>query len=100
MEHATVNEAEAFGIPPDRRNKGQYFVYTIPFYKQQVYKKEILTCWTANVSASPQKPGAGGTELIEITNFYVNRSFYVLTFMLNFVALKDFQRYRYDKDAL
>ena len=44
LQHVTVNEREAFGIPPDKGNRGQYFVYTLPFYKQPVYKQTVLAC--------------------------------------------------------
>ena len=44
LEHVTVNETEAFGIPPNKGNRGQYFVYTLPFYKQPVYKQTVLAC--------------------------------------------------------
>ena len=36
LQHVTVKETEAFGIPPNKGNMGQYFVYTLPFYKQTV----------------------------------------------------------------
>ena len=38
LEHVTANEKGAFGIPPDKGNRVQYFVYTLPFYNQPVYK--------------------------------------------------------------
>ena len=41
MEHVTVNETGAFGIPPDKGNRVQYFVYTLPFYNQPVYKQIV-----------------------------------------------------------
>ena len=41
LEQVTVNETEAFGIPPNKGNRGQYLVYTRPFYKQPVYKKTV-----------------------------------------------------------
>ena len=44
LEHVTVNERGAFGIPPDKGNRGQYFVYTLPFYKQSLYKQTVLAC--------------------------------------------------------
>ena len=44
LEHVTVNETGAFGIPPDKGNRVQYFVYTLPFYKQPVYKQTVLAC--------------------------------------------------------
>ena len=44
LEHVTVNETEAFGIPSNKGNRGQYFVYTLPFYKQPVYKQTVLAC--------------------------------------------------------
>ena len=44
LEHVSVNETEAFGIPPNKGNRGQYFVYTLPFYKQPVYKQTVLAC--------------------------------------------------------
>ena len=44
LEHVTVNETEAFNIPPDEGNRGQYFAYTPSFYKQPVYKQIVLTC--------------------------------------------------------
>ena len=44
LEHVTVNETGASGIPPDKRNRVQYFVYTLPFYKQPVYKQTVLAC--------------------------------------------------------
>ena len=44
LEHVTVNETEAFGISPNKGNRGQYFVYTLPFYKQPVYKQTVLAC--------------------------------------------------------
>ena len=44
LEHVTVNETGAFGIPPDKENRVQYFVYTLPFYKQPVYKQTVLAC--------------------------------------------------------
>ena len=44
LEHVTVNETEAFDIPPDKRNRGQCFVYTLSFYKQPVYKQTVLAC--------------------------------------------------------
>ena len=36
LEHVTVNETGAFGIPPDKGNRGQYFVYTLLFYREPV----------------------------------------------------------------
>ena len=33
LEHVIVNKTEAFGIPPNKGNRGQYFVYTLRFYK-------------------------------------------------------------------
>ena len=44
VRNVTVNETEAFGIPPNKGNRGQYFVYTLPFYKQPVYKQTVLAC--------------------------------------------------------
>ena len=44
LEHLTVNEIGAFAILPDKRNRGQYFVYTLTFYKQPVYKQTVLAC--------------------------------------------------------
>ena len=44
LEHVTANETGAFGIPPDKGNRVQYFVYTLPFYKQPVYKQTVLAC--------------------------------------------------------
>ena len=40
----TVNDTEAFGIPPKIGNRDQYFVYTLLFYKQPGYKQTVLTC--------------------------------------------------------
>ena len=42
LEHVTVNETGAFGIPPDKGNRVQYFVYTLPFYNQPVYKQMLI----------------------------------------------------------
>ena len=44
LEHVTVNEIGAFGIPPNKGNRVQYFVYVLPFYKQPVYKQKVLAC--------------------------------------------------------
>ena len=44
LEHVTVNETRAVGIPPDKGNRVQYFVYTNPFYKKSVYKETVLAC--------------------------------------------------------
>ena len=44
LEHVTVNETETFGIPPNKGNMGQYFVYTLPFYKEPVYEQTVLAC--------------------------------------------------------
>ena len=33
LEHVTVNETGAFGILPEKGDRGQYSVYTLPFYK-------------------------------------------------------------------
>ena len=44
LEDVTVNETGAFGIHPDKGNKVQYFVCTLPFYKQPVYKQTVLAC--------------------------------------------------------
>ena len=47
LEHVTVNETRAFGIPPDKGDRGQQFVcfvYTISFYKQPIYKQTVLAC--------------------------------------------------------
>ena len=44
LEHVAVNETGAFGIPPNKGNRVQYFVYTLLFYKQQVYKQTVLAC--------------------------------------------------------
>ena len=52
LEHVAVNETGTFGIPPDRGNRVQYFVYTLPFYKRPVYKQTALACQIANVNAS------------------------------------------------
>ena len=38
LEHVTVNKTGAFGIPPDKENSVQYFLHTLPFYNQPVYK--------------------------------------------------------------
>ena len=40
LEYVTVNETEAFGISPNKGNRGHYFVHTLPFYKQSIYKKQ------------------------------------------------------------
>ena len=42
IRNVTVNETEPFGIPPDKENRGQYFVYTFPLFKQPVYKQTVL----------------------------------------------------------
>ena len=42
--HVTVNETGAFGIPADKGNRGQYFLYNLPFCKQPVYKQTVLAC--------------------------------------------------------
>ena len=44
LEHVTVNETGAYVIPPDHRDKYQYFVYILLFYKQPVYKQTALAC--------------------------------------------------------
>ena len=44
LEHVTTNETGAFGIPPDKANRVQYFVYTLPFYNQPVYKQAVFSC--------------------------------------------------------
>ena len=44
LEHVTVNETGAFGIPPDKENRVQYFIYTLPFYKQPVDNQTVLAC--------------------------------------------------------
>ena len=44
LEHVAVNETGTFGIPPDKGNRVQYFAYTLPFYKQPVYKQTVLAC--------------------------------------------------------
>ena len=44
LEHVTINETEAFDIPPNKGNRGQYFVYTLPSSKQPVCKQTILAC--------------------------------------------------------
>ena len=44
VQHVTVNETRAFGIPSDKGDWGQHFVYTHPLYKQPVYKQETLVC--------------------------------------------------------
>ena len=44
LEHVTINETGAFGIPPDKGNRVQYFVYTLPFYNQPVYRQTALAC--------------------------------------------------------
>ena len=44
LEHLTVNKTGAFGIPPGKGNSGQYFAYTITFYKQPVYKQTVQAC--------------------------------------------------------
>ena len=44
LEHVSVNETEAFGIPPNKGKRGQYFVYTLRFYKQPVYKQTVQAC--------------------------------------------------------
>ena len=53
LENVTVNKTGAFGIPPDKGNRGQYFAYTLPFYKQPVYRQTVLACEIAIVNASP-----------------------------------------------
>ena len=40
-----VNETGAFGIPPDKGNRDQYFVYTLLFFNQLVYKQAVLACY-------------------------------------------------------
>ena len=46
LEHVTVNEMKQDLIwhPSRKRNKGQYFLYALPFYKQPVYKQTFLAC--------------------------------------------------------
>ena len=44
LEYVTANETGAFGIPPDKGDTGQYFVYTLSFYMQPVYKKTVPAC--------------------------------------------------------
>ena len=44
LEHVTVNETGEFGIPHDKGNRSQYFLYTLLFYKQPVYKQTVLAC--------------------------------------------------------
>ena len=44
IRNVTVIETEAFGIPLNKGNRGQYFVYTFLFYKQPVYKQTVLAC--------------------------------------------------------
>ena len=44
LEHVSVNEIGAFGIPSDKGNRAQYFLYTLPFYRQPIYKQTILAC--------------------------------------------------------
>ena len=44
LEHVTVNETGAFDIPPDKGKRVAYFLYTLPFYKQPVYKQTVLAC--------------------------------------------------------
>ena len=39
LEHVTVNETGAFGVPADKENRGQYVAYTLLFYKQPVYRQ-------------------------------------------------------------
>ena len=53
LEHVTVNKTEAFVIPPNKGNRVQYFVYTLPFYNQSVYKQTVLACKITNVNANP-----------------------------------------------
>ena len=36
IERVTVNETGAFSIRPDKGERCQYFVYTLPLYKQPV----------------------------------------------------------------
>ena len=68
LEYATVNETGAFGIPPYKGNRGQYFAYTLPFYEQSVYKNTVLRDYIGNVNASPKKPGGRGLSgLHELT---------------------------------
>ena len=40
LEYVPVNKTEGFGISPDKGNRGHYFVYTLPFYKQSIYRKQ------------------------------------------------------------
>ena len=42
LEYVTVNETGVFGISLDKGNRVQYFVYTLPFYKQPVDKQAVL----------------------------------------------------------
>ena len=73
LEHVTVNETGAFGIPPDKGNRVQYFVYTLPFYKQPLKSKQSSHIELLMLTQAYRNRGAGrGAELIEITNFYVN----------------------------
>ena len=44
LEHVTVNKTGAFGIPPNKGNRVQYFIYTLPFCNQPVYKQTVLAC--------------------------------------------------------
>ena len=45
LEYVTVNETGGFGIPPDKGDRAQYFVY-IPFLfiSNQFWKQAVLTC--------------------------------------------------------
>ena len=44
LENVTVNETGVFGIPPDKENRVQYFVYTVLFYKLPVHNQTVLAC--------------------------------------------------------
>ena len=42
LEYVTVNETEAFGISPNKGNRGHYFVHTLPFYKQSIHNSQKM----------------------------------------------------------
>ena len=59
LEHVTVNETGAFGIPLDKGNRGQYFVYILSFYKQPVYSKQFWHVKLLMLTQARRKEGGG-----------------------------------------
>ena len=80
LEHVTVNKTGAFGIPPDKGNRGQYFSYTLPFYNNQFIRKQSwhVKCLMLTQARGNRGAGSGWDAAPSPTTFLQMLTFYQL----------------------